>query len=1791
MRRSLLNKLNTPKPLRQALVLLTILLLPSTARGQGEYYSLFVGGVRVSDTNASNILENNSGKVSYTHSTKTLKLENATFNGFIRYSGTEELTIEISGDNIITAQDSAAIRTPSQGTQSPLPNIKFKGSGTLKLTPSGSMSAITSFGNISFDGVNAWSTSGNYTNISNGNISGSLGENNVTIIICSGTPYGFYVGGKPVTNSNESSLLGNGVSFSPATTDAATLYLTNATITSDIEWDMNNDLTIQLTGGNTINGYISSKKNVALSFTYPSGNSNSYLTVGKSDNTGGAIRGFNTVTLASGLSYEEDAKYNASSKTLQNSLFSANIPLAHISYQYGLSIYKGNNVLMNFSSRKSSFSSNDNITGFSSGSISFDNSSKTLTLTGVTISDGIILWDHTGDNETLKITLSGNSTITCVTPMTITQEVGTQTADIKAPIISGAEVAYWKAYPPLSERENEPYLQFTSADQNERSLILSKSGTDDCIQGFKYINNSVVDGSVSHTKTADNGNNNASMLISSEFYGVWVNGDPVHGTSGYAKGYKENVTGKTNSESKPIVTFDSSKNILTLNGTYKEGEQYVTILTNGNNAIESNLEALTVHMVGENIIKCQGNSDYAFKGIKTGAKVTFTTDATSPGSLGCFAPEERMFDGITPEYQKGLSYQGGSNYNTISATDYGLTVAGVPVTSFNCGEIKGDNISGTVKFTPADATTSTPATLTLNGATLTNYINWETDADLTIELKGANSINSTDISCFVSSKERSISFTQGDTSNPCSLTLSSEDRVIGIGFSNYTTPIMGAGLYWFPTKDDKNIITSAIVKTLLSGGAGTDESPLLIKTYDDLKDFATYVNDGTLTTEYFRLDADIDCDGKTDFEPIGNDSHPFKGTFDGNENTIKNLQYSTESKTTPVGFFGTISGGTVKDLTLSNCSFSGGSSTGAIVGNFDSGTLSNNFYDADVTVTNGTTTKSGQTQRGIGNSDDVIGQVELAGTKKVTVKYESIVGNIKHEAVEGTYYTSIITNVNEKIDYYVLPGCNFTYSMKPKDGYKPRFALSDNTIEVTTVEKTENEAYDHTEFTFTMPNADLEVTWSYPIDLAAISADNFSIDDVNYTGEAIVPTIVKVTGVPGSVPSATRRLEKDRDFTIKGYKLNDESVDSPVDVGTYTVTIEGIDNYIGTQDVSYEIVKSYALKINGTQLNAKNIDDFYGNGTVKFTPATETEPTNTLTLNGASIYGAIESGLDDLTIHLTENNEIKATGNETALIVSTSTGALTFETDATSGGSLKFTDVDGVAFANPISGFSSAECLIVEGSLMTDDTTIAPTEENYIKYDSTDKVLTFKSYAGDLTSQVITGVTGLTVKLEGTSSITATSLDYPFKAMTNTATILFDGSDGGILNIKTNKTDGLFEGFADGAITYNKVAYWYDGSESNQVHRIQAPTAPALSVDADGKVKLAKDYLDGIIYYSIDYADDTEDLDNATYSEPFALTHPATVTAWAEANNATTSTITGKYFAFQDAPYSMVIGDTKTPTLLPAIAEGDALELSAYTSEDSDVATFADGLITAKNFGTAVLSVTLTAGDMTPFIVLNPVPDPNAPNEYAISFSVKVGAKLDNYFEAGNEYASYYNDADETYAVPDGMKAYVVTGVSGSKLMIEETTVMPPLTVVLLEKGTATLFTKTKAAGTAPAGNLLKHATSEVPATSESSLYVLYKDQYVKVTSGTQIPTGKNYLDLGTSASAGTRGFYNIVGGADDGSTGIREVKNGEVKSGEVKGEKWSDAWFDLQGRRLPSKPLKSGLYLHNGKMVVLHSK
>ena len=174
---------------------------------------------------------------------------------------------------------------------------------------------------------------------------------------------------------------------------------------------------------------------------------------------------------------------------------------------------------------------------------------------------------------------------------------------------------------------------------------------------------------------------------------------------------------------------------------------------------------------------------------------------------------------------------------------------------------------------------------------------------------------------------------------------------------------------------------------------------------------------------------------------------------------------------------------------------------------------------------------------------------------------------------------------------------------------------------------------------------------------------------------------------------------------------------------------------------------------------------------------------------------------------------------------------------------------------------------------------------------------------------------------------------------------------------------------------------------------------------------------------------------------------------------------------------------------------------------------------------------------------------------------------------------TYYSETEDL-GVPDGMVAYIITGINGNSVTTQRVSYIPKGVAVLVEKGQSSESANDiiPYPSTLPLKGTLEPL--DVTSITGGTVYVLYNGEFVKSTSGT-IPAHRCYLLVATNVASGTRSFSIDHG---DGTTALREVK-----SGEVKGEKWADgAWHDLQGRRLSAKPTNPGLYLHNGKMVVI---
>lgn len=141
-------------------------------------------------------------------------------------------------------------------------------------------------------------------------------------------------------------------------------------------------------------------------------------------------------------------------------------------------------------------------------------------------------------------------------------------------------------------------------------------------------------------------------------------------------------------------------------------------------------------------------------------------------------------------------------------------------------------------------------------------------------------------------------------------------------------------------------------------GAGTAENPYIIDSKEDLLGLVELSSSNSFSGEYIQLGADIDLSGIA-WEPIGQHgsntkAQVFKGTFDGNGHTIKNLTNTLTSANAYYGLFGKVSG-TIKNLNIDNFKIEGTTGynghCGAVAGMlYERGSLENVHVTASIKV-------------------------------------------------------------------------------------------------------------------------------------------------------------------------------------------------------------------------------------------------------------------------------------------------------------------------------------------------------------------------------------------------------------------------------------------------------------------------------------------------------------------------------------------------------------------------------------------------------------------------------------------------------------------------------------------------------------------------------------------------------------------------------------------------------------------------------------------------------------------------
>ncbi len=194
---------------------------------------------------------------------------------------------------------------------------------------------------------------------------------------------------------------------------------------------------------------------------------------------------------------------------------------------------------------------------------------------------------------------------------------------------------------------------------------------------------------------------------------------------------------------------------------------------------------------------------------------------------------------------------------------------------------------------------------------------------------------------------------------------------------------------------------------------------------------------------------------------------------------------------------------------------------------------------------------------------------------------------------------------------------------------------------------------------------------------------------------------------------------------------------------------------------------------------------------------------------------------------------------------------------------------------------------------------------------------------------------------------------------------------------------------------------------------------------------------------------------------------------------------------------------------------------------------------------------------------------------------------------------------DVGHALPEGMSAYIITSINTQEHVAntEALTYIPKgVPVLLLYGAPATGFVvnapvtdtytpiTTTGDGNQKDKNMLELNATDRTLTSEASIYVLYKNEFVLNTTGT-LPAGKVYLNPAhiSSGSSGAPARLSIAWGS---TTGIELIDNSQFSQRECGDARTIDNsvdyWYTLDGRRLSGKPTKKGLYINNGHLVVI---
>lgn len=189
---------------------------------------------------------------------------------------------------------------------------------------------------------------------------------------------------------------------------------------------------------------------------------------------------------------------------------------------------------------------------------------------------------------------------------------------------------------------------------------------------------------------------------------------------------------------------------------------------------------------------------------------------------------------------------------------------------------------------------------------------------------------------------------------------------------------------------------------------------------------------------------------------------------------------------------------------------------------------------------------------------------------------------------------------------------------------------------------------------------------------------------------------------------------------------------------------------------------------------------------------------------------------------------------------------------------------------------------------------------------------------------------------------------------------------------------------------------------------------------------------------------------------------------------------------------------------------------------------------------------------------------------------------------ATGQYSTYYHTEGVTLSEPSGLQAYTISSINwetGATELSARISCIPSATPVLLWKSSncnGTYHLKVVETVSASPVADFKGVAVDTPyntlISGNKAIYVLKGDKFYRATSGV---LGANRCYLAEPNAATSRGLSVISIGDGDGTTGINTALNDD-------GEDMSGNWYTLDGRKLQGKPTQKGVYISNGKKMVI---